>query len=256
MSDTKSGELVQFGHVIDEQLEYFKNNELVGRLPAIDLLQSQVVLSCVESPSLYRNFSAKFIDNPKADSLTVLIDTPTLADMAEEFSHPEGLNQDDIKRLYIGTGIANLLIVGSFAGAGSVKRMNKFAEALSESQGLYARTMDSSIFDSIQADETARDIAAEGHVQTAHVNATRLTAGMFIEVQPETGKVRARLERTFQDELSSLFTGKQIYIQSIGLFNVEVKAAKDMYSNNVEVLLGLSFPMRKDEVKALLKKLR
>lgn len=237
--------------LVEEQKQYFLQSELITPLRSQEVLLGKTALSCTTSPSLYRGFPAKILDNPKTDTLTVLLDKPTVVDMVEEYAKPNKLTDSDVVRLYVGTGFANLVILQAVTTTRR-KRMQEFVKELSEPQKLYARTLESPVFDDLDADETVRRIVSDGHAQTARVNALRLRTGMFIETQPESKLMRKNLENTFQEELSQLFNGKPQYIKAAGLFDATPSQAESAFANNVESMIGLAFPMQYDEIKSLI----
>lgn len=237
--------------LVEEQKRLFSESDLIKPLRSRELLLGSTALSFVASPSLYRGIPAEVIDNPKTDTLSVLVDEPTVEDLVDEYSRPEVLSEEDVLRLYVGTGFANLLIRHSL-GPIRPSRIQKFAEELSQPQGFYACTMASEIFDDKQADETARTIASDNHEQTARVNALRLRTGMFIEVQLDPADMRRNVGKAFQEGLKGVFTGKETYLETVGLFGKAEHEAKDLHANTVETLMGLSFPMNKKEVKHMI----
>lgn len=236
--------------IVEEQKQYFQQSELVKPLRSHEMLLGRVSLKFTTSPSLYRGFPAKVLDNPKTDSMTVLLDEPTISDMVEEYAKPNALTHKDLVRLYVGTGFANLVILQALTTARR-KRMHQFFEALSEPLKLYSCTLDSKVFDDRGADETARRIVSDGHAQTARVNALRLRTGMFIETQPEPEPIRKNLETTFQAELQQEFDGKPQYFKTVGLFDATDSQVEGAFANNVENMVGLAFPMQKNEIRSL-----
>lgn len=238
---------------INEQKRLLHDNELTSCLRAGELLLGAVALKCVISPSLYRGFPTKIIDNPKTDSLSILVEQQTLEEYVEAYAHESMLSAHDITRLLIGTGFARLLVLHSLKPPTRVAMMRRFLEALSEPQQFYNRTMESRIFDNAMADETARRIVIDGHDITVSVNAGRLMTGMFIEVQPDASKLRTKIESTFQEELQEAFDGKQIYLRTIDPFIKDTNMAENMYVDTVTQLMGLSFPMATDELQPLVK---
>lgn len=237
------------------QRQFFAESELIKPLRAAETLLGAVALSHTKSPSLYKGFPADVKDNPSLDNFTVFVDQPTVEDLIIDHSSEGGLSPEGLVRLYIGTGIARMLIFNSIAPMRG-KSTEKFLANLSESNGLYDRTMGSRLFDDVGADKTVQQIVTEGHVQTASVNALRLSVGMFLGVQPDAEIIRTQVEATFQEALSGLLDGREVYLSTVGLFDVTEPEAQAVYSNSVENMLALSFPMRNPEVEKSIKILR
>jgi len=171
--------------------------------------------------------------------------------LSDEYSRVNSFSPEDVRRLYVGAGIAKCLI---WEGLGNrFKKRAQFTEAICEPQGFYDSTMGSDIFDDIHADETARRVAVDGYDITATVNITRLAAGMFLEVQPDTKEMTEKIKDAFQDELAVAFSGKQSLLETGNDLGITDDEAKMKFAENVAEILGLSFPMQIREVKKLLK---
>lgn len=238
--------------IVEEQKSYYLKSAITNQLESAEILGATTIIQLVEDEKYYKGVSAELEDNPKQDTLTFNIEVPTVEDLADDFASPEGLSQEDILRLYVGMGIGSMLIVNSLRPTrirNKFEKMENFFATLSRSQGIYARSMESRVFKSLQADEAASMISTDGHDQTARVNALRLQTGMFVEVQPDPKKMRQKVTKTFEDGLEALFEGKELYVATLGLFNVGEQQAKKHHTNTVETLMGLAFPMTRRETR-------
>jgi len=60
-------ELAAIEEVTKHQVENFRESTLCRRLPSFVILQDQVEVVLVQSPRIYRGFTAKVTDNPKTE---------------------------------------------------------------------------------------------------------------------------------------------------------------------------------------------
>lgn len=235
----------------EEQLQLFRSNRLFTNMRAVEVFGGNLDVECVATDDLYKGFPAKVTDNPMSDKLTILIDVPTIVEMVSDYTESDELNEQDMAKFYIGAGLANLLTRSSLSPS-RFKALKSFTSTLTEANGLYGRALDSPIFEDFNADESIRTIVSEGDVQTSRVNAARLITGMFFEVQPNPATTRTRYETVFQKTLKSAFQAEELYKENVGLFGVAPAEAKELHTNTIEFLLGISFPMHKSEIKKIL----
>lgn len=250
----------RMNELVEEQRALFISSKLLHQLPSIGLLESTVETRFMNSPSLYRGIPAEIIDNPNQDTITALIDRPTVEDMVEEFVQPDALCEEDVLRLYVGAGLSSLLILNSLrpTRVSRVKRfydilIEKYVAELCDPPGMFVMSMGEKLFDEKSAGEIVNEVARDGHAHTARINSTRLITGMFIEVQPQPESMREAVSTAFQGGLSGLLDGKTTYLKTVGLFGVSDDDAKDIHLDTIETLMGLSLPMAKKEIQGIVR---